>query len=95
MCVVWVLLLCQTHYCKQSGRHDWCLVQLVAWLCLLQRLPATGCWGWIMRLLAAEPQEVPALVLAHCWADLGSGMGGYESTVSISSVCLLVGWASF
>lgn len=95
MCVMWVLLLCQTDYCEQSCIHDWCLAQLVAWPCLLQRLPATGCWDWIMSLLVAEPQEVSDLVLAYCWADLGSGMCGYVSRIFMSSVCLLVGQDSF
>lgn len=37
-----------------------------------------------------EPQGVPGLVLAHWWAELGFGVGGYRIKVPGSSVGLLV-----
>ncbi len=47
-----------------------------------------------MRLLAAVPQEVPGLALAHWWVVLGSAVGGGGARGPVSSVSLLVGRAS-
>ena len=44
-------------------------VWLIIRLCLVQRLLATGDLGWVSRGMAAEPQEIPGLVLAHGWAE--------------------------
>ena len=60
-----VLQLWQADYCGWSGRCGWPLVWLVTRPCLVQRLPATGWWGWVTTWLAAEPQLFPGLVLAH------------------------------
>ena len=51
---------------------------MVARPCLEWRLLAADGQSWVMRLLAARPwggggRVVPGLVLAHWWAELGSG----------------------
>lgn len=48
-----------------SGSPGWPMTQLVAGLCLVQSLLATGWWGWVMMLLTAESWEVLGLLLAQ------------------------------
>lgn len=50
-------------------------MQLVARPFLVWRLLATEWQGRVVRQLAAKPREIPDLMLAHWWAELGSGVG--------------------
>lgn len=65
-------------------------MQLVARPFLVWRLLATEWQGRVVRQLAAKLREIPDLMLAHWWAELGSGVGGGGDRVSGSSVGLLV-----
>ena len=43
---------------------------------------STGGWGRVLRKLSVGPWgRVPGLVLAHWWAEAGSGMGGYGAGI--------------
>ena len=44
--------------------------------------------------LAAEAWRALGLVVAHSWAELGSGVGGCRASIPGYSVGLLVGGAS-
>ena len=61
----------------------------VARLCLLQKLPASGGQGCVRRQLAAEPWRT--LLLAHLWAEPGSGLGG--SGAGVPDLVLASWWA--
>ena len=65
------------------------MVWLFVRSCLVQRLPAAGGWSWVRKWQAAEPR-VSGLVLAHWWAELGSGMNGCRAGGPQSSVGLLL-----
>ena len=52
----------------------WPLVSLVARPCLVQILLATGWLGLVTKLLTAEMQRAPELVLAHWWVKPGPGI---------------------
>ena len=90
-----ILLLWQADYCGQSGGHSWPLVYLVAKPCLVRRLLATGGQGWDTRLLAAGPQGVLRLVLAHWQAKPSCGGVCCGTSVPGSSVHLADGLRQF
>ena len=76
MWAAWVLLLCCPDYCRWFGTCAWPSVVSVTKPCLVWRLPATAGWDWVTRCLAPEPREILELVVAHWWAEPGSGMDG-------------------
>ena len=54
MWVACTLLVYWPDFCGFSGSHGWPLVQLVARLCLVWRLPFANARGWVIRQLDAS-----------------------------------------
>ena len=71
--------------CGHAARCAWSLTQLVATPGLVWRLMATIGPPRVTRLLVAEPQEVPVLMLAHWWVDPASQISHWPAS----------GWAQF
>ena len=74
----WGLLLWWADYCRWSGMCGWPLIWLVAWPCLMQRLPAPVRWGsgwqqgpWDPRT-SASLLVVRARFLGLWWQGTGS-----------------------
>ena len=64
---------------------------------LVQRLLATGGWGWVMRQMAKESQGVLGLMLAQWWMESGSGVsdcgaGGLGSSFGLLCVGSFLTW---
>lgn len=69
-----------------SGLLGWPLVQLVARLCFMRKLPATCGQGLVMIYQFAESWVVPGLVLAYWRMEVCSRVGGCVLSNPICSV---------